>query len=206
MGLGLRMPVVPSPRVLVVGNSATIQSNFWDYLTDAARSNAVPVHLARASANGARLIETLRIAPLRKLLRDVDWDVVVMQDFSSTALNSEDRLASDFAIRAMARLARPASVVLFPHWPSAPGHSVYRGGLGSHIATPKNLADYAARSQTHYERTAAKCGGVVVPVLAQWETAVSSGKDLYVGDRHHANRKGAELAAHAVWRTVAGQL
>lgn len=196
------MAEVSSPRVLVVGNSATIRSGFFEHLSAADPPATDAVNFARASADGARLIDTLRISKLRKLLRDVEWNVVVMQDFSATPLNFGDRQASTLAIKAMAKLASPASVVLFPHWPSAPGHRVYDGKLGSRLVTPKNLTEYAARIQAHYESAAEKCNGRVAPVLEDWQAAIRSGADLYLKDRHHANQRGAKLAAEAVWRTI----
>ena len=65
------MADVSSPRVLVVGNSATIGSNFFEHLSAAGPSTKDAVNFVRASASGARLIETLRISKLRTLLREI---------------------------------------------------------------------------------------------------------------------------------------
>ncbi|SDX92377.1 hypothetical protein SAMN05444336_11326 [Albimonas donghaensis] len=202
----LKQANASSSRVLVVGNSATIGSSFLENLSSSDSPAMAGVHFSRASANGARLVETLRLPTFRALLEEVDWNVLVLQDFSSTALSFGDRQASILAIRAMAGLARPASIVLFPHWPSAPGHRVYDGGLGFRYRTPENMADYAARSQAHYENAARQCGGHVAPVLEHWMAAVNSGQQLYLADRHHANQMGSKLAARAVWRAVSSCL
>ncbi|MEO0992153.1 MAG: hypothetical protein AAFX00_14580, partial [Pseudomonadota bacterium] len=163
-----------------------------------------PISVARAAAMGARLIETIRIPELRRLVRDVPWDAVVLQDFSATPLNIGMRLASRTAIRRLIDLARPAPVVLYPHWPSAPGHRVYGAGpapLGSVV--PDNLQDYARRAEAHYAALADAHGARLAPVLRHWVRAVDQGQSLYAADRHHANDAGAALAAEAVWGTLA---
>ncbi|MEM6483171.1 MAG: hypothetical protein AAF681_15105, partial [Pseudomonadota bacterium] len=120
-------------RVLLIGNSATIRGRFFDRLQEEAGTG---VHFARASANGARLVQSVRIAGLRTLVQQIPWDAVVLQDFSSMPLHPADRLGSRLAISHFARLASPAPIVLFPHWPSAAGHRVYRGTLGTGFAIP----------------------------------------------------------------------
>ncbi|MEL7012626.1 MAG: hypothetical protein AAFO72_05035 [Pseudomonadota bacterium] len=191
------------PRVLVIGNSATIHAQFFDRLRQEAGGE---VHLARASANGARLVQSLRISRLRKLVREVNWDAVVLQDFSSTPLHPADRLGSRIAISQFAHLAGAVPIVLFPHWPSASGHHVYRGGLGSGFSIPDNPGDYANRAEAHYQRCANHVNGMLAPVLNDWMAALDRGEPLYDQDRHHASSAGARLAAAALWPAIQSAL
>lgn len=85
--LARSMPEAPRPRILVIGNSATIVSDFLGHLSKNAESSDSSATIARASAGGARLIESISIPALRNLLVDVLWDAVVLQDFSSTPLS-----------------------------------------------------------------------------------------------------------------------
>lgn len=186
-------------RVLLIGNSATIASGFLDKLQTAAGNHA---DIARASAHGARLVQSLRISSLRNLVRTLDWDVVVLQDFSSTPLHPADRLASSVAIERFAQLAKPAKVVLFPHWPSAAGHPVYTGAFGIGYAVPDDPVDYARRAETHYRNCARRTNGTLAPVLASWTAAVAQGEMLYQKDMHHASSAGAALAAATLWTTI----
>ena len=158
--------------------------------------------MARASATGARLVQSLRLSNLRALVRDVPWDAVVLQDFSSTPLHAADRLASRFAIKHFTRLAAPAPIVLFPHWPSEAGHRVYRAALGTGYAVPDDPDDYANRAEAHYLRCAQSSGGVLAPILPVWITALNRGDSLYQKDRHHASAAGAALAAATLWPTI----
>ena len=200
------MQNAPRPRILVIGNSATIVSGFMDHLSKSARDSDSSATLARASAGGARLIDSITIPALRNLLLDVVWDAVVLQDFSSTPLNEDDQAASRFAIKEVAELASPAVIILFPHWPSGPGHPVYSGGLGARIASPNDPADYADRAREHYQAAADETGARLAPVLHEWISALEAGEDLYLPDDHHATDTGANLAADAVWRTLSEAL
>lgn len=204
--LARSMPEAPRPRILVIGNSATIVSDFLGHLSKNAESPDSSATIARASAGGARLIESISIPALRNLLVDVLWDAVVLQDFSSTPLNQDDQAASHAAIQEIAELASPAVIVLFPHWPSGPGHQVYSGGSGGRVASPYDPADYADRAREHYLAAAQATGARLAPVLDEWISALEAGEDLYLPDDHHATDIGAKLAADAVWRTLSEAL
>lgn len=186
-------------RVIVIGNSATIGAGFIETLRRNAGHN---VHISRASANGARLVQSVRIASLRSLLAQGHWDAVVLQDFSSTPLYLADRLGSRIAISTFARLATDARIVLFPHWPSAPGHAVYQTGGGVKKAAAVDPIDYAKRAQAHYANCADRVGATVAPVLSEWMAAMARGEPIYARDRHHASKTGAALAAGALWSAL----
>lgn len=200
-----RLTLTAFPRILLIGNSATIQGGFLAHLRAAALAEHPQAQIARASANAARLAGSLRIGELRRLVSQHSWDVVVLQDFSSTALARRERLASRLAIAAFAQLAAPAPVVLFPHWPSAPGHRVYRSGFGPRFDIPSDPADYAARSRDHYAAAAWPSRITVAPVLDLWLAAPESAA-LYAPDLHHANDAGGRVAATAVWSEIRATL
>ncbi|MEM7075053.1 MAG: hypothetical protein AAF484_08200 [Pseudomonadota bacterium] len=187
-------------RVLIIGNSATIGAGFLDHLKQKFRGTETDC--VRASAHGARLVQSWRIAALRRLVRSVAWRAVVLQDFSSTPLRSADRVGSLAAIAGFARLASPAPVVLFPHWPSGYGHPVYQGGLGAGYAVPDDPEDYASRAETHYSVAARITGARLAPVLSDWIAALKQGGALYARDHHHANEAGAALAASSLFETL----
>ncbi|MEL6432395.1 MAG: hypothetical protein AAFQ28_01185 [Pseudomonadota bacterium] len=195
-------PENAAPRVLLVGNSALIVSGFLQKLEEHAACSGRNVRFARAAAYGARLIISLRIAELRRLIGDVSWDVIVLQDFSSVPLDRADRFASTVAINTFARIAGDVPLVLFPHWPSGPNHRVYGEGLGWRYRIPTDIRDYAHHAQSHYNAAAEDTGATVAPLLQRWVAAIESGQSLYKSDKHHANETGAELAAGALWHGV----
>jgi hypothetical protein len=200
--LARTMPDAARPRVLVIGNSATLASDFLGHLSRNARDAGSSATIVRASAGGARLVESLSIASLRDLLQDVPWDAIVLQDHSSTPLDGEHRAASLSSIKEAAELAFPASIVLFPHWPSGPGHRLYDAGPRSGAIVPSDPAEYAEWAHEHYDDAAQATGGHLAPVLERWISALEAGEDLYVSDAHHATETGAKLAADAVWDTL----
>jgi hypothetical protein len=204
--LARTMPEASRPRILVIGNSATMVSGFLDHLSENAREAGSNATIVRASAGGARLVETLSIPALRDLLQDVSWDALVLQDHSSTPLSEEYRAASLETIQEVAQLAYPASIVLFPHWPSEFGNRSYGRGLSGMATVPIDHAEYTKLAREHYSAAAQATGGQLAPVLENWMSALEAGEDLYSTDAHHANNTGANLAADAVWQTLSDNL
>jgi hypothetical protein len=204
--LARTMPEASRPRILVIGNSATMVSGFLDHLSENARDAGSDATIVRASAGGARLVETLSIPALRDLLQDVSWDTVVLQDHSSTPLDEEYRAASLATIQEVAKLAFPASIVLFPHWPSEFGNRSHGGGLSGLVTVPIAHEEYTKLAREHYSAAAQATGGQLAPVLENWISALEAGEDLYSPDAHHANDTGAKLAADAVWQTLSENL
>jgi hypothetical protein len=152
------------------------------------------------------LVEALSIAALRDLLQDVSWDAVVLQDHSSTPLDEEYRAASLSTIKEVAQLASPASIVLFPNWPSEFGNRSQGSGLSGLVTVQLTHAEYAKLAREHYSAAAQATGGQLAPVLENWISALEAGEDLYSPDAHHANDTGAKLAADAVWQTLSEAL
>lgn len=161
-----------------------------------------PIRHAVAAAGGARLVETASNDSLRALLADVDWNAVVLQEFSKTALRPWDRWASKRTIADLAALARPAAVVVAPSWPYAPGHSLYSGETGWFEAAPAEPEDFAARNEGFFGSVAAEHGLIAAPVGRAWLRAVAEGRQVYAEDGQHASAEGAALAAGVLWESI----
>lgn len=69
----------PAPRILFIGNSMVLRHD-----VPARVAKLTGASTAMAAANGARLIETVRIERLQPVLTAVDWSVIVLQDFTKT--------------------------------------------------------------------------------------------------------------------------
>ncbi|MEM1277340.1 MAG: hypothetical protein AAGH74_12495 [Pseudomonadota bacterium] len=111
-----------------------------------------------------------------------DWAVVILQDYSDTALRPAKAAISRFAIDRLAEAARAegAEIVFFAHWTPA--------------GTPKEEEElHRAQIQAYYEAAARRHQGRVAPVGLAW--AKADKLLLRHPDQHHANALGASLAA-----------
>ncbi|MEM6498884.1 MAG: hypothetical protein AAF709_19455 [Pseudomonadota bacterium] len=163
-----------------------------------ATKDGIALSTAAASANGARLVETLRVDGFRELLKDVRWDAIVVQDFTKTPLWISDRWGSSWAIKEIANVSqRP--IVLYPPFPAVAEHAVYRS-TGPLITTPKDPADYAARTLAHYSRLAAREGVHLANVPEAWMTNATP--DFYASDGLHPSNKGSAFIASILWPVI----
>lgn len=181
------------PSVLFIGNSMVVQNDLPGRVAALAISEGVQLTTASASANGARLTETIRTQGLDGVLAK-DWNVLVVQDFTKTPLRANDRWASARAVRHIAQTSASATILLYPPFPSAAENGVYRDA-GRLTITPTSPQDYAARTLDHYERL----GHRVAPVPQRWLEAIDAGQALYDRDGHHPNEAGTDLVARVIW-------
>ena len=185
-------------RVLFVGNSFTLQHDVPGLVAQRAAAEGVALQAATAAANGARLIESLRVAPFRAVLKK-GWDVLVFQGFSTMVLRAPDRWAAAYAMRQMAHDAGTSAVLLFPTWALPAAHRVYREGGGRLSATPVDRDDFARRITLFYSALAQSEGWERAPVTE----ALHEDINLYTGpDGHHLNTAGAERVADVLWGSL----
>ena len=186
---------LPEPRLLFIGNSMVLRGDLPARVVARAAADGQSLGVATAAAEGARLIETWRIETFREMLTREPWDAVVVQDFTKTPLRAIDRAGSAFAIRAIARAAAPAHLLLYPPFPAAAGNAVYRDA-GRLTAVPESPEDYARRSTAHY---AALAGGriTVVHVPSRWLEEGEAG--FYAPDGHHPSEAGSDFIAGVIW-------
>jgi hypothetical protein len=192
--------LVPDSRtkILFVGNSNTLLNDIPSRVAFLARERGWHPWVQTAAANGARLIETVRLGEFRKTVANVQWDALVLQDFSRTPLRPWDRFGSSLAIRTIASLAPQARVVLFPSWPDAIGHPIYSDNGGYASARLTGPEDFADKTERFYGSIAESDRFVVAPVVPRWMAATESGAQLYATDQHHSNETGAALVAEAI--------
>lgn len=184
---------LPRPRVLFIGNSMVLRNDMPEMVQALARDEGVDMAVAVAAANGARLTDTLRVGELWDVL-SMDWDVVVVQDFTSTALSKVHAWASHRAIDRIAAKVAPTPLLLYPTNPGAPGHRVY-ADAGRFATTPDGPEDFAARTTAHYAAT----GHEVAPVADAWIEAKEYWPEMYHDDGHHPSVAGSRFIARVLW-------
>ena len=189
------------PRVLFIGNSMILRHDVPGLTAEQAALDGHRLSAATAAADGARLIETLRLDAVRAVLRPGFWDAVILQDFTKTPLRAFDRWGSDLAMGDIGKRVAPSPVILYPPWPATSGNSVYRDA-GFLTATPASPDVFRARTMAFYEGVARKHGFHVAPVPEAWAAAADRGEDLFHPDGHHANANGADLIAKVLWPAI----
>ena len=188
-------------RILFVGNSIVLNHDVPARITALAEQEGVQLNTATAAANGARLIETIRLESLNHILQPGLWDVVVLQDFTKTPLRAFDRWGSRYAMKQISRSVGTIPVLLFPPWPAAETNHVYQDP-GFMVQAPADPEDYAARSMAFYTSIAQDHGFHVAPVPLAWLKATHDGAPLYHQDTLHASEAGADFAAAQLWAAL----
>lgn len=186
------------PRVLFVGNSMTLRHDLPSLVLDLAAQENMPVQGAVAAARGSRLVETWQIDAFRRAL-ETGWDILVLQDFSTTCLRAPDRWGSAYAMRKMAQTAGARSVVLFPTWAFPPQHDVYRNGAGVLSRVPENPQAFARCITAHYDGIAQAHGWVRAAVT---EAMQPDATPWLEEDLHHPNPAGSLRIAQALWHSL----
>lgn len=174
----------PSLRVLFVGNSLTYYYDMPDMVSRLADSDpdAKPLFAVSFTRPGWTLQEAAQDAKLERLLSDVRWDVVVLQEQSGLASSSPAEIASE-SVPAATRLHQlsrraGAQTIVYMTWPWR-----YAGDLADQLGLP------------------------AAPVGLAWAEARRRrpGIDLLDDDGHHPNRAGAYLAACVFYEALTGR-
>ena len=189
----------PGLRVLFVGNSFTFRNDLPELVQrlSGRRHRIVAVSF---TAGGWQLRNFAANRELDRLLHEVRWDVVVLQEQSQIPSFDAEYRAREFEpyVRSLADKiagvgARP---LLFQTWG-------YR--LGDRRNLPHDtFAGMQARLAWGYAEAARAARASVAPAGAAWAAALSQRPqlDLWVDDGKHPNRKGSYLAACVFYATL----
>jgi hypothetical protein len=195
----------PGLRVLFVGNSFTY-SNAMPTLVQrlaAADAGAPPMFTVAYTAPAWTLRKASRDDGLENLLKDVHWDVVVLQDQSqllSLPPEWQRREVYPFARVLRREIAFAGGrTVLFMTW-------AYRDGDEGNF--PGDSFDaMQERLARGYAKLGAQLNTPVAPVGLAWAEALRQepGLDLWASDGKHPNALGSYLAACVFYRLLSGR-
>jgi len=180
-------------KVLFVGNSYTYGYNLPHIVSIISEETPVKLVTRKSVIGGASLQEHWeggRELNTRNMIAEGDYDVVVLQDFSMSAMNSPDtslkyiRLFSEF-IR-----SHGAEPCLFNTW------------------AREKVPQFQAEIDAMYERAALENNATWVPVGPAWELAMDlrPSVDLFTSDGSHPNELGCMLTASVFVRVLSGEL
>jgi len=180
-------------KVLFVGNSYTYGYNLAHIVSIISEETPVKLNTRKSVIGGASLKEHWeggRGLDTRRMIAEGDYDIVVLQDFSMSAMNSPDtslkyiRLFSEF-IRSHG--ARPC---LYQTW------------------AREKVPQFQDEIDAMYEKAARDNDAIRVPVGPAWELAMDlrPSVDLFTSDGSHPNELGCMLTASVFVRVLSGEL
>jgi Domain of unknown function (DUF4886) len=189
----------PGLRVLFVGNSFTFYNSIPRRVRQLSEADSSPkkIFAVQYTAPNWRLSKAARDAGLERLLGEVPWDVVVLQEHGYELARSQQHRSetTDRYATAIAARAGGARIVLFMPWDSKNG----REG--------ETYTELQERIADNTEQLARRLGGKVAPVGIAWEAAVEHrpGIDLWYRDGRHPGKRGAYLGACVFYAVLTGR-
>jgi hypothetical protein len=203
--IGLARSDRPGLRVLFVGNSFTFKNSLPAIVHElaAADPGATPIFSVEYAAGGWSLHQANKDDGLDKLLRDVHWDVVVLQEKSWLLSLPEEQWRRETypAARALHEkiAAAGARTVLFMTWGYVRGDRWHE--------PHDTYAAMQARLAEGYSKLGAELGAQVAPAGLAWAEALrrEPSLDLWAGDGQHPGRLGSYLAACVFYAMLSGR-
>jgi hypothetical protein len=189
-------------RVLFVGNSFTYENDLPGIVHRLAGDGA-PIFAVSFTAPGWRLRSYARDRKLARLLREVRWDYVVLQEQSQIPSFSSSERAREFDPYARALTqevaAAKARPLLFLTWGYRTGDRGNQPG-DTYALMQERLLD-------GYSEAAAVSGVSIAPVGRAWEEALARRPQLglWAGDGRHPSRMGSYPAACVLYATLTGR-
>ena len=195
----------PGLRVLFVGNSFTSWNGMPELVGDLAALDrgAERLFAVGYTAGGRQLSDAADDDELGRLLAEVRWDVVVLQEQSALlSFPRAQRLAEThpFARTLDRRIDRGgARTMLFMTWG-------YRDGDRANVAGD-TYNEMQTRLANGYYELAEELDAAVAPVGAAWAAAVHDrpGLHLWAHDGRHPGRRGSYLAACVFYAALTGR-
>ena len=202
---GLARSDRPGLRVLFVGNSFTFENSLPRLVHDLAAGDpgGGPIYSVEYAAPGWSLRQADKDGGLTKLLREIKWDVVVLQEKSWLLSFPEEqwrRSTYPFARDLHGKIAASgAQTLLFMTWGYA---------LGDRRTVPHDTyAEMQVRLAEGYSKLGAELGARVAPAGLAWAEALrrKPALELWADDGRHPGRSGSYLAACVFYAALTGR-
>jgi hypothetical protein len=195
----------PGLRVLFIGNSLTYRNGMPSLVRQLARSDGTagqPMFVVQDTKGGGTLHSASEDGGVAKLLAEVRWNIVVLQEQSqleSLPLEQRQRLSYPYA-RDLQRKIRAAGArtVLFLTW-------AYKNGNGR--VRDDSFENMQARLIDGYAELGAELEATIAPVGIAWAVVHERVPDLalWAGDGIHPSKYGSYLAACVFYAMFSGR-
>jgi hypothetical protein len=195
----------PGMRVLFVGNSFTFKNSLPALVHDLAVGDpgATPIFSVEYAAPGWSLHQAAKDDRLARLLHEVHWDVVVLQEKSWLLSFPEEQWRRDTYPGARDLheqiSAAGARTLLFMTWGYVRGDRRHE--------PDDTYAAMQTRLANGYSKLGAELGAQVAPAGLAWAEALhrDPGLDLWASDGQHPGRLGSYLAACVFYALLSGR-
>lgn len=180
-------------KVLFVGNSYTYGYNLAHIVSIISEETSTKLITRKSVIGGARLSEHWmgsRELETKQIIAEGDFDVVVLQDFSMSGINSPDSTLKYVRLFSEYNKLHGAKTYLFNTW------------------AREKVPQFQAQIDAMYIKAAGETGATRVPVGSAWELAqdLRPMVDLYTNDGSHPNELGCLLTASVFVRALSGEL
>lgn len=180
-------------KVLFVGNSYTYGYNLPHIVSVIATETPVRLDTRKSTLGGAHLKEHWhgrRELETKQIIAGGDFDLVVLQDHSMSAMNTPDTTREYLRLFTEYNGTYGAQTYLFNTW------------------ARKRVPQYQQEIDSMYAAAAAYVGAIRVPVGTAWQLAMDlrPSVELYTSDGSHPNELGTLLTAAVFARVLCGEL
>lgn len=180
-------------KVLFVGNSYTYGYNLAHIASIISQETSTMLITRKSVIGGATLKEHWlgqRELQTKRMIAEGNFDVVVLQDFSMSAINEPDTSLKYLGLFCEYIQSFGATPYLFNTW------------------AREKVPQFQAEIDEMYMRAAKDNGATRVPVGPAWELAMDlrPSVDLFTSDGSHPNELGTMLTASVFVRTICGEL
>lgn len=180
-------------KVLFVGNSYTYGYNLAHIVSIISEETSVKLNTRKSTIGGAHLWEHWRgqrELQTKRMIAEGDFDIVVLQDFSMSAIHTPDSTLKYVKLFADYNHSHGAKTFLFNTW------------------AREKVPQYQQEIDAIYEQAARENDAIRVPVGSAWQLALElrPSVDLYTSDGSHPNELGTMLSASVFVRTICGEL
>lgn len=180
-------------NVLFIGNSYTYTNNLPQIVSIISDSTQTKLVTRKSVAGGAYLWEHWfgnRGLKTRELIQEGNFDIVVLQDNSMSAINTPDSLLKYIELFAELIKKRNAKTYLYNTW--------------ARMKVPQ----YQENIDSIYTKAANENNAIRVPVGAAWQLAmdIRPSVELYSSDGSHPTNLGTLLSAFVFAGTITGEV
>lgn len=180
-------------RVLFVGNSYTYGYNLAHIVSIISQETSTMLVTRKSTIGGASLREHWkggRELETKRMIAEGNFDAVILQDFSMSAIHTPDSLLK--------------FVKLFAEYNSTFGAKTYLFNTWAREKVPQ----YQDEIDSLYAQAARENNAIRIPVGAAWALAqdLRPMVDLYTSDGSHPNELGTLLSASVFVRCLSGEL